>query len=107
MGHLTLEAVCWGAALSGRAATVVIVLVVRRRGGASLSVDEGVEAEIRASTQLLLAHRGEVALQEAVDGAWREEEEVALVTVFTSSEENANCTTQLPASRELHILVMV
>lgn len=65
MGHLTLEAVWRGAALSSQAA----VVVARRRGGADLSVDEGVEAEIRAPAQLLLAHGVEVALQEAVHGA--------------------------------------
>lgn len=41
----------------------------RRRGGADLLVDEGVEAEIRAPIQSLLADGGEVASQEVVHSA--------------------------------------
>lgn len=74
--------------------------MVRRRGGADLSVDEGVEAEIRAPSQLLLAHGAVVALQEAVHGAWREEEDVAVVDVVTSSLKphyRISAALQLPA----------
>lgn len=92
IGHLT-STVCWGAVPSGRGA-VDAVAMARRRRRADLSVDEGVEAEIRAPSQLALAHGAVVALQQAVHGTWREEEDVAAVDVVTSSLKNANCTTE-------------